>query len=97
MCYSGHRGSTWLHNEATTALFDYFVNWAFYVPNLIIVEIVYRWGENKHLPGKWARIMNTAYFVGWIMAIVFTVHAASQLWIPSVFGGYDEEHAWIMR
>jgi hypothetical protein len=94
---TGHHGWTWLHDEQTSGLFDYFVNWAFYAPNLIIVEIVYRWGENKHLPGNWSRLLNTSYYVLWTMSVVFTVHAASQLWIPSVFGGYDEANAWIMR
>lgn len=93
----GHKGWTWLHNEATTGLFDYFVNWAFYVPNLIIVEVVFRWGENAQLTTKWARILDVLYYVAWIMAVVFTLHAASQLWLPSVFGGYDESSAWIFR
>lgn len=93
---AGHNGWTWLHNEATRGAFDFFVNWAFYVPNLIIVEIVFRWGESAQLSTKWERILDAVYYVAWLMSILFTVNAAAQLWIPSVFGGYDEEKAWIL-
>jgi hypothetical protein len=76
------------------AFFDFFINWAFYVPNLIIVEIVFRWGENATLPSLLARFLDVIYSVVFIMALVFTIHAFFQLWMPSILGTYQQ--GWLM-
>lgn len=85
---------SWLHNEAFQGAIDYWINWAFYVPNLIVVEIVYRWGENATLPSKLARALDTLYYVVFLVTVIFTIHAFLQLWMPSVLGFYKP--GWIL-
>lgn len=86
--------TTWLHLENYQGAFDMFLNWAFYVPNLIIVEIVFRWGENAKIPSTWKRMLDTIYCVLFVVAAIFTIHAFSQLWLPSILGTYEK--GWII-
>jgi hypothetical protein len=85
-----------IHNDSYRGVFDYFQNWAFFVPNLIVVEIIYRWGENATLSSFWMRVLDVCYGILWIVAMIFSFHAAMQLWIPSVTGSYDAENGWIL-
>eukprot|EP00977_Amphora_coffeiformis_P023476 scaffold13457_cov306-Amphora_coffeaeformis.AAC.1 len=96
MLFFGKGENSWLHHENYTGLYDYFINWGFYVPGLIVVEIVYRWGETATLSSFTARLLDVMYGCIFVLAVVFTCHAAVQLWIPSIFNYYDYEHGWIM-
>lgn len=85
---------SWLHNESFQGAIDYWINWAFYVPNLLVVEIVYRWGENTTLPTFWSRVLDVSYYVVFVMTAIFTIHAFMQLWMPSILGFYQS--GWII-
>ena len=86
--------NSWLHQENYLGLADMWINWAFYLPNLIVVEIVFRWGENATLPSAWARVLDVCYYVVFGMTVIYTIHAFLQLWLPSALGYY--ESGWIM-
>ena len=86
--------SCWLHTSDFQGIYDLLVNWLFFLPNLIAVEIIFRWGENTALPSKWQRVLNVFYYVITLMTIIFTIHALVQLRIPSILGTY--ESGWIL-
>jgi hypothetical protein len=69
----GKGEDSWIHSENFQGPIDKYINWAFYAPNLIVVEIIFRWGENATLPSPWARVLD---------------HAFCQLWLPSILGTY---------
>lgn len=90
---AGHY-NTWLSYPNFQGPFDKFENWAFYVPNLIVVEIVFRWGESNDLPTKWARILDACYYITFVVVVVYTIQAFFQLWLPSIIGTY--QGGWII-
>ena len=92
----GRLDGGWLYNSDMKGVFDYVVNWAFYVPLLLIVEIIFRWGENNSLPTKWQRCLNVVYYVCLVMVVTFSIHQFLQLLVPSVFGGYNWKTQWIL-
>ena len=92
----GRLDGGWLYNSDMKGVFDYVVNWAFYVHLLLIVEIIFRWGENNILPTKWQRCLNVTYYVCLVMTVTFLIHQFLQLLVPSVFGGYNWKTQWIL-
>jgi hypothetical protein len=54
-----------------------------------VVEIIFRWGENATLGSFWTRVLDVCYYVVFGMAVIFTVHAFFQLWLPSIMGWYE--------
>ena len=96
MLFFGHGDKAWLHKEDYRAPIDYWINWMFYVPGLVVVEIVFRWGETATLSSTLTRILDIGYYCVFVMAVVFTIHAMVQLWIPSVMNTYDWDNGWIL-
>lgn len=94
MVFFGIGQTSWLHDNAFQGFIDLVLNWAFFVPSLIVVEIVFRWGENRALPTVWARVLNVCYYIIFVMTVIFTIHGLIQLRIPSIMGTY--ESGWIM-
>jgi hypothetical protein len=86
--------NSWIHSESFQGPIDKYINWAFYVPNLIVVEIIFRWGENATLPTFLARVLDVSYYIIFVMAVIYTAHAFFQLWLPSILGTYDS--GWIL-
>ena len=94
MVFFGAGDGSWLHNHYFQGIVDMWINWAFYVPNLIVVEIVYRWGESATMPSFWSRVLDASYYVIFCMSVIFSIHASLQLFIPSILGYYEPQ--WIM-
>jgi len=86
--------TSWLHSDNFQAGFDFFQNWAFYVPNLIVVEVVFRWGESAHIASHWQRILDVCYYLVTGLVVVYTIHAFFQLWVPSILGRW--QGGWII-
>lgn len=69
------------HNATFTGPFDRFMDFAFYVPALIVAEVYLR-ARPGTLP-SWARLLSTGVlWVATAYVVVATAYFASELWIP---------------